>query len=246
MVELRRMTVGVTAPVAACRTSKTTISVEPAPRRIAAIRVPSGDQAGNVTGFSSAGASGVARPSAATRVREPSAPRTASASDEANGPPGSWVGPGRATEAAGDGGSLAAGAPALSVATATSDGCAPLEPAGDALGDAGPPVSAGRPQMAAATTATTTAPIRTSIRSERPVGGPEPPLAGPAPTPDAPAAGPPAPAGSVPLDGLVGASIATPYATGGEPDGRALAEPGFRGRPRRRRLSFQPMEGHPR
>src|SRR6476469_1392317 len=197
MLELRRMTVGLTAPVAACRTSNTSISNEPAPRRIAAIRVPSGDQAGNVTGFSSAGASGVARPSAATRVREPSAPRTARAPDEANGPPGSWVGPGRGTDGAGVGATLAGSdARALSDAAATSDGPAPPDPAGDALGEADPLVKAGTPQIAAAMTATTTAPIRTSVSSDRPVGGSPPPPDATAPPAGGPATGAPPPAGS--------------------------------------------------
>ena len=215
------MTVGSTGPVAACRTSKTTSSLVPAPSRIAAMRVPSGDQAGNATGLSSAGASGVARPSAATRVSAPSAPRTTRAPDEANGPPGSWVGPGSGTEAAGDGTSLAGrDATALSDAAATSDGCAPPDSAGEALGDDDPPVNAGRPQMAAAMTAITTAPIRTSVSSERPVGGSAPPPDATAPPPDAPAAGAPPPAGAVPLlGGLVGSSIATPYATGVPADG---------------------------
>src|SRR2546422_10585406 len=87
---------------AARAASNARIWVSAVPKRIAAIREPSGDHAGNANAASPAGDRPTEWPEALTIDSEPSLPTAAIEPVEANGPPGRVVLVGRADEAIGD------------------------------------------------------------------------------------------------------------------------------------------------
>ena len=151
---------------------------------------------------------------------------------------GSGRGEGRT--AAGDGASLAAGdASALLDAAATVDGSAPPDATGEALGEAVPPVRAGTPQIAAAMTAITTTPDR-EVRRQRAAGGR---LAARRRAGRGAAVG----SGRVRAAGWIGGRVHCDTIRNRWARGWCWpVDSGFRCRPRRRRLSIQPTEGHTR